>query len=86
MTQNSVTTLDLEDLRTVVADIVDVDVAEVTDEAGFVSDLEVDSLLALELAVQLEKRYGIKVGDDELPKFTNLRATYSLLSAKLAAA
>ncbi|GIF02266.1 acyl carrier protein [Paractinoplanes rishiriensis] len=78
------TTPDLEELRTMIAEVIDVDVDEVTDEATFAEDLEVDSLLALELAVQLESRYGVKVADHEVSKFTDLRATHRLLSDKMA--
>ncbi|MCA2215092.1 acyl carrier protein [Jidongwangia harbinensis] len=76
--------LDLEELRTMIADVIDVDVAEVTDDATFADDLEVDSLLALELAVQFENHYGVKVAEDEIAQFTDLRATHRLLAGKMA--
>jgi acyl carrier protein len=76
--------LDLEELRAMIADVIDVDVAEVTDDATFADDLEVDSLLALELAVQFENHYGVKVAEDEIAKFTDLRATHRLLADKMA--
>lgn len=77
-------TLELNALRELVAEIIDVDVEEVTDDARFVEDLEVDSLLALEITVRLEKHYGIKVSEDELSKVTTLRGTYDMLAAKVA--
>lgn len=76
-------TLELNALRELVAEIIDVDVEEVTDDARFVEDLEVDSLLALEITVRLEKHYGIKVSEDELSRVTTLRGTYDMLAAKV---
>ncbi|MEK8171047.1 acyl carrier protein [Streptomyces sp. M19] len=58
--------LELEDLRAFVADVLDVDEEEVTDEADFVKELGVDSLMALEVMVVLEKRYAIKLQEHEI--------------------
>lgn len=75
--------LDLEDLRTTVAEVLDVDVAEVTDDVHFIEDLGVDSLMALEVMVVLEKKYGIKIKETELREVTNLKRAYDLISEKL---
>ncbi|KUJ66206.1 polyketide-8 synthase acyl carrier protein [Streptomyces albus subsp. albus] len=76
-------TLDIDELRTVVADVLDVDEEELTDEADFVEDLGVDSLMALEVMVVLEKKYSIKLGEEELKKITCLRTAYDLIDEKL---
>jgi acyl carrier protein len=54
-------TLDPEDLRQFVADVLDVDPENVTDDAHFVAELGVDSLKALEVLVALERKYQIKI-------------------------
>ncbi|MEV4015103.1 acyl carrier protein [Nonomuraea angiospora] len=71
--------VDKEELRAAVAATLDIDVAEVTDEAHFVEDLEVDSLMALEIAVSLEKKYQVKISEDELADVTTLNSTHALL-------
>ncbi|MFF7749421.1 acyl carrier protein [Streptomyces sp. NPDC007971] len=78
--------LDKEELRAVVAQVLDVDVTEVTDDARFVDDLEVDSLMALEVVVILEKKYGIKLPESDLKQIVTLQSAYELLLAKLDAA
>jgi len=85
MTDTTIATsvLDKEQLRDLVADVLDLDVAEVTDEAHFVDDLDVDSLMALEITVRLEKEYGVKLQETELSAITSLRGTYELLDRKL---
>ncbi|MDT3399156.1 acyl carrier protein [Streptomyces sp. B1866] len=75
--------LDLEDLRAFVADVLDVDVEEVTDDADFVETLGVDSLMALEVMVVLEKKYAVKLHEQEIKQVTCLRKVYELLAAKL---
>lgn len=85
MTQTAHPALDKDELRVIVADVLDVDVADVTDEASFVDDLEVDSLMALEVVVVLEKRYGVRLREGELKQITCLERAYELMLAKLAA-
>ncbi|GGV89057.1 acyl carrier protein [Streptomyces massasporeus] len=75
--------LDKEELRALVAQVLDVDVAEVTDDARLVDDLEVDSLMALEVVVILEKTYGIKLPESDLKQIVTLRSAYDLLLGKL---
>ncbi|MFD7257545.1 acyl carrier protein [Streptomyces sp. NPDC059874] len=76
--------LEKEELRAVVAQVLDVDVAEVTDDVRFVDDLEVDSLMALEIVVVLEKKYGVKLPESELKQIVTLQSAYDLLVTKLA--
>ncbi|MEU8515494.1 acyl carrier protein [Kitasatospora sp. NPDC059722] len=78
--------LDKEELRAVVAQVLDVDAEEVTDDARFVDDLEVDSLMALEIVVVLEKKYGVKLPESDLKQITTLRNAYDVLLGRLDAA
>lgn len=75
--------LDKEELRALVAQVLDVDVTEVTDDARFVDDLEVDSLMALEVVVILEKKYGIKLPESDLKQIVTLQSAYDLLLGKV---
>ncbi|ALU97204.1 MULTISPECIES: acyl carrier protein [Streptomyces] len=83
MTNNTAAVLEKEDLRSTVADVLDVSESELTDEAQFVGDLGVDSLMALEVMVVLEKKYGVKLGESELKEVTCLQRAYDLLATKL---
>ncbi|WP_433593092.1 meromycolate extension acyl carrier protein AcpM [Nocardia sp. CA-145437] len=59
-----------EEIVTGIAEIVEevtgIDASEVTIEKSFVEDLEIDSLSQVEIAVQLEDRYDVKVPDEDL--------------------
>ncbi|GAA1866371.1 phosphopantetheine-binding protein [Myceligenerans crystallogenes] len=75
--------LDKEELRHLIADTIDQDVEDVTDEASFTDDLDVDSLMALEVTMVLERRYKVKLKEERLPEVTSLQAAYNLLSEEL---
>ncbi|MGH3493334.1 MAG: acyl carrier protein [Sciscionella sp.] len=63
-----------EEIQTGLAEIVEevsgVAADEVTVEKSFVDDLDIDSLSMVEIAVQAEDKFGVKIPDDEL---ANLR-------------
>jgi acyl carrier protein len=86
MTDRLAPTLDREGLRKIFADVLDVDAAEVGDSAHFVDDLGVDSLMALEILVNLERTYGVRLGDSAITAIRTLDSTYDLLVAEMAAA
>lgn len=83
---STTTTLDREEVRELVADALDVDVQDVTDTADFIDDLGVDSLMALEIMVRLEKKYGFKLAESEFKRITNFDTAYRILTEKMQAA
>ncbi|MEU7471476.1 acyl carrier protein [Streptomyces sp. NPDC044984] len=78
--------LDREELRHTVAEVLDLGVDEVSDDASFTEDLEVDSLMALEVVVVLEKKYRLRLEEHELRRITSLGNAYDVLLGKLGAA
>jgi len=56
----------LSGLAEIVEEIAGVDAAEVTSEKSFVDDLDIDSLSMVEIAVQAEDKFGVKIPDDQL--------------------
>ncbi|WP_369137429.1 acyl carrier protein [Modestobacter versicolor] len=71
--------VDKEELRRTIAGTLDVDVTEVTDDAHFTDELDVDSLMALEVMVVLERTYGVKLDESRLPEMTSFQRAYDLL-------
>ncbi|AJZ85773.1 acyl carrier protein [Streptomyces antimycoticus] len=80
---DAIAALDMDELRTFVADVLDVDEEDVTDDADFVKTLGVDSLMALEVMVVLEKKYSVKLAEREMKDITTLRKVHDLLASKL---
>jgi acyl carrier protein len=56
----------LKGLAEIVEEVAGVAADEVTAEKSFVDDLDIDSLSMVEIAVQAEDRFGVKIPDDEL--------------------
>ena len=53
-------------LAGIVEEVAGVDADDVAVEKSFVDDLDIDSLSMVEIAVQAEDRFGVKIPDDEL--------------------
>ncbi|MDH6128818.1 thioesterase domain-containing protein [Kitasatospora sp. GP82] len=52
-------TVNIEDLRALIAGVLEIDPGEVTDEAHFADELDIDSLLMLEISTRMENAFGV---------------------------
>lgn len=68
-----------DDVRNLVAEILETEPEEIDAKASFVQDLGMDSMMALEVLAGIEKKYRIAIPEDALPKFTNLNATITIV-------
>lgn len=50
----------------IIEEVTGIEPSEVTLEKAFIDDLDIDSLSMVEIAVQLEDKYGVKVPDEDL--------------------
>lgn len=60
------------DVQNIVADLLAVDLDEVTLDARLIEDLNADSLDAVELAMSLEEHFEITVEDDEIERMNTV--------------
>jgi acyl carrier protein len=56
----------LDGLADIVEEVAGVAKDDVTVDKSFVDDLDIDSLSMVEIAVQAEDKFGVKIPDDEL--------------------
>ena len=68
-----------KDIRSLVAEILEVEPSEINGEANFVKDLGMDSMMALEILAGIGKKYRIVIPEEMLPKFTSLNKTVSIV-------
>jgi acyl carrier protein len=62
-----------DELRALIAEIGELDdPAAITDEADLFRDLGLDSMQALEIVLEMERRYDIKVNEESLRKIRTL--------------
>ena len=63
----------IDEIKDVVANQLNIsDKSKITDTASFVDDLNADSLDLLELIMELEKRYEIKIPQEDQEKIKNV--------------
>ncbi|MBM3249891.1 MAG: acyl carrier protein [Candidatus Omnitrophica bacterium] len=70
---------DLEnEIRNLIAEIIEKEPREVTPDARFFEDLGVDSMMALEILAAMEKKYRIHIPEEKLTQLTTLRQTVAV--------
>jgi acyl carrier protein len=68
------------ELRSLIAEIIEIEPEKITSEANFVEDLGIDSMMALEILASTEKKYKVRIPEENLPKMTSLSKTADLLT------
>jgi acyl carrier protein len=70
-----------EKVKSIIADQLSVDEAQVKPEASFINDLGADSLDTVELIMALEEEFGIEISDDEAEKIQTVQAAVDYIKA-----
>lgn len=72
----------LENLKTIIAEQLNVNADEIKEESNFKDDLGADSLDLFELVMSLEEEYGIEIPSDDLEKIATVSDVIEYLKAK----
>jgi acyl carrier protein len=67
-----------DEVKKIIANIIEMDPKEIDAEASLVEDLGMDSMMALEILAALEKRFKIKIAEEDLPKITSVNRAIAL--------
>ncbi|ATL88315.1 acyl carrier protein [Streptomyces samsunensis] len=70
----------LDELREIVAEVLEVEPEEITETGSFAEEHEADSLRAIEILARIEKKYKIDIPQSELPQMENLKAVYDVVA------
>ncbi len=75
-----------KEVTAVVAEVTELDRDEIWNkrEANFFKELEIDSLLALEILALIEKKFKIQIPEEKLVDITSLAATINMTKDVLA--
>ena len=86
MAQKQITADEIrKEVRRLVAEITEREPAEVSDTALFQEDLGIDSLMAIEMLVAVDKKYRIHVPEEEFASIKNVNDAVALVERHLAA-
>jgi acyl carrier protein len=80
MSQRLEMTERLEELREIVAEVLELEPEELTDSGDFVDEYGADSLRAIEILARIEKKYKVEIPQSELPKMRNLTLVHELVA------
>lgn len=71
-----------EEIKKVLVDAINVDEEEIKPESKLNDDLGIDSLAAVELALELENEFDIRIEDEELAKLETVQDVMDIIAAK----
>lgn len=74
------------EVTAIVAEVTELDEKEIWEkkQADFFKDLEIDSLLALEILAMIEKKFKIQIPEEKLVDITSLEQTINMTKSVLA--
>ncbi len=69
-----------EQLREIIAEVLEIETDELTDTGDFAEEYDADSLRAIEIVARIDKSFKVEIPQDELPELRNLKLTYDALA------
>ena len=75
----------VKQVKAIIVDKLGVEESEVTETANFTNDLGADSLDTVELLMEFEKVFGIKIPDEETSAISTVKDAIDKVAEKLAA-
>jgi acyl carrier protein len=67
------------EVKNLVARVTEREVSEIPDDAHFMEQLGVDSLMAMEIMIAVDRKFGIDIPEEEFNKATNVNESVALV-------
>ena len=84
MANHQVTADDIRnEVRKLVAEITEREPQEVSDTAQFIEEMGIDSLMAIEILVAVDKKYKIEIPEEEFGKIRNVNDAVEVVQRHL---
>lgn len=71
----------IEELRELIADVLEVEPEEITDHGLFTEEHDADSLQAIDVLARIEKTYKVDIPQSELPNMNTLQDVYKVVAS-----
>lgn len=76
--------IDMENkILQIVAEVSEMNIEEITFHSELVDDLEIDSMMSLEILTRLEKEFNISLSEEDFAKFDTVNDIISLVGEKI---
>lgn len=72
-----------QEIKALVSDITEIPVTDLKEDAEFVKDLGIDSMMALEIVASVEKKYKLAIPEEKISTIRSLQDVYGLLEELL---
>lgn len=72
----------IDDIKRIMVETLNLDEELIKPEANLKDDLEIDSLAAVELALELETKLGVYIEDEELAKLITFQDIIDIVNVK----
>jgi acyl carrier protein len=72
-----------DELRQIITEVTEVE--DIPEDTSF-ADLGIDSMMAIEIVADVEKKYDVSISEEELAELTHLQAVYDKVQEKLSQA
>ena len=73
----------LDDVKSIITELLDVDTSEITNESRFREDLGADSLDLVELIMAFEDKFGGEISDEQAQKITTVGEAVSYIDTNM---
>jgi len=70
-----------KEIISIISDVSGFDPEEITPDKNLATELEIDSIKAIEITVAIEKKFKISVRDEDVPNITTLKQAVELVSS-----
>ena len=67
------------EVKKLISEITEIPEEELKEDAKFIEDLGVDSMIALEMVAAIEKKYKVIIPEEEIPNMRSLQDIYEIL-------
>ena len=67
-----------QEIKALIVEIIEMDTGQIDPDAHLVEDLGMDSMMALEILAAIEKKYKIRIPEQDLPKITSVNRAVEL--------
>ena len=72
-----------EEIKKIVSEVSEIPQEQLKEDARFVEDLGIDSMMALEIVANIEKKYKVVIPEEEIPKIRSLKDVYNIMEKLL---